>query len=175
MEETAQGVEPSTQAPVNKTPVYEVGFHVVPTVGDDGVAAVVEKLRKTIAATTKEGEVEFIAEAFPQKMQLAYIIERATQGKREKYNEAYFGWIKFATEREGIPALEAALRDMKEILRSIIINTTREDLTVRPSRAVFASDRLEGQTLKKPVGELEKPAEISEEELDKSIEALVTE
>ena len=168
MEETAQGVEPSTQAPVDKTPVYEVAFHIVPTVGDDGVAAVVEKIKKAI------GNAEIIAEGPAQKMSLAYTIERATAGKREKYNEAYFGWIKFATERETIPALEDALRGMKEVLRSLIVTTVREDIMVRPSRAVFSSDRLEGQTLKKPTAEPEVRTEVSEEELDKSIEALVT-
>jgi len=162
--------EGSSQAPAkDPTPVYEVGFHVVPTVGDDGVGAIVEKIRTAI------GESEFIAEGFPQKMTLAYTIERASQGKREKYNEAYFGWIKFATAREHIPALEAALRNMKEVLRSLIIETVREDLTVRQTRAVFTSDRLEGQTLKKVPTEREERGEVSDEELDKSIEALVNE
>jgi hypothetical protein len=54
----------------------------------------------------------------------------------------------------------------------LLVETVRED--VAPTRrAVFTSDRLEGETLKKPVAEAEKPAEVSEEELDKSIDALV--
>lgn len=165
MAEESQAPGASTQA--NSTePVYELGFHVVPTVGDEGVSAVVESIRKQL------GDAEIISEGFPQKTQLAYQVERAAQGKREKYNESYFGWIKFATERQAIPALEKSLKDAPSVLRSLIIETVREDIVHAPRRAVFISDRLEGQTLHKPASAPEKAAEVSQEELDKSIEAL---
>jgi ribosomal protein S6 len=166
-EATAEG---SSQAPAAKTPVYEVAFHLVPTVGEEGVGKVVEKIRRAIG-----DQAEFISERFPAKMTLAYTVERSVGGKREKYSESYFGWIKFASDREIVPTLEAMLRDTPEVLRSLIIETVREDIAVRPMRAVFTSDRLEGQTLKKPVAAPEKTGEVSEEELDKSIEALVQE
>lgn len=168
MAETAQADQALTQAPAeNKTPVYEVGFHIVPTVGDEGVSAVVEKIRKLI------GDAEVVAEGAPQKMSLAYTIEIAAGGKRQKYSEAYFGWIKFATDdRAALPALEAALRDMKEVMRSLIIQTVREDIMQQPRRAVFSSDRLEGQTLEAPKRDKEEGGPVSEAELDKSIEAL---
>lgn len=157
---------PSAAQVKNTTPVYEIGFHIVPTVGDDGVSAVVESLRKLL------GEAEIINEGFPKKITLAYQVERATQGKREKYTESYFGHIKFATTREAIPPLHAAVSALQLVLRFLIIETVREDIAQAPRRAVFVSDRLEGKTIEKPVGAAEKPAEISEAELDKSIEAL---
>lgn len=149
-------------------PVYEVGFHVVPTVAEDALGAVVEKIRAAL------GDAEIISQQFPKKMTLAYTLERAEQGKHEKYAEAYFGFIKFALERAAVPALEEALRAMKEVVRFLLIETVREETVATPRRAVFASDRLEGETLKTPVSAApEEKAEISEEELDKSIEALV--
>lgn len=167
MAEAAQGQEPSSQAQGSKTPVYEIGFHIVPTIAEDAIASMVEKIRATL------GGSEIIKDQFPSKVVLAYTVERSEQGKREKFNEAYFGWIKFAAERESIPAIEIAVRNMKEVLRYILIETVREDET-SPRRAIFTSDRLEGQTLKKPTSAPEKPSgEVSEEELDKSIEALV--
>ncbi|MEK7612589.1 MAG: 30S ribosomal protein S6 [Patescibacteria group bacterium] len=172
MAETSQPEEGFTQANdassegAAKTPVYEIGFHVVPTVGDEGVSAVVEKIHAAL------GDAEIIKEQFPAKMMLAYVIERAAEGKREKYAEAYFGWIKFAMERDAIPAFEDVLRGMRDVLRFLLIETVREDI-VSPRRAIFTSDRLEGQTLKKPTAAPEAPAAVSEEELDKSIEALV--
>ncbi len=153
-----------------KRPIYEVGFHVAPTVPEGEVGAVVEKIRAALG-----GEAEFINESFPQKMTLAYTIELSDAGKRDKYNEAYFGWIKFGTEREKIPAFENALRGMKEVLRFILIETVREDITAAPRRAIFSSDRLEGETIKKPVAAPEKGGEVSQEELDKSLDALVSE
>jgi ribosomal protein S6 len=166
-----QATEAAPAADAARAPIiYEVGFHLVPTIAEDGVGAAVEKVRKLIG-----DDAEFISEGYPQKMQLAYQVERATQGKREKYNEAWFGWIKFAQVPGKIPALEAALVATNEVLRSLIIETVREDIVPPKARAVFASDRLEGETIKKPAAPQEKPAEVSQAELDKSIDALTTE
>jgi ribosomal protein S6 len=172
MAETSHPAEAgSTQAsPIETRPIYEIGFHVVPTVDEANVPAVVAK----ILATLKKGDAEIISEQAPARMRLAYTIERATVGKREKYDEAYFGVIKFATERENIGALEQFVRGDREILRYLLVETTREDIMAAPRRATFASDRLEGETIKKPVAAPEKPAEVSQEDLDKSIDALVS-
>lgn len=178
MEKTSQADEAFTQATdansladVSSAPIiYEVGFHLVPTIAEDGVGAAVEKVRKLIG-----DDAELISEGYPQKINLAYVVERATQGKREKYGEAWFGWIKFATTRDKIPALEAALNDSREVLRSLIIETVREDIAPPKARAVFTSDRLEGETIKKPAAPAELSAPVSEAELDKSIDALVSE
>ncbi len=150
----------------NTTPVYEIGFHVVPTVGDEGVSKVVEAVRAAL------GDAEIISEGFPQKMTLAYQVERATQSKREKYTESYFGNIKFAMQRESITAFTEAVRAMPSVLRFLIIETVREDIAAAPRRSVFTSDRLEGKTIEKPIAAAEKPVEVSEAELDKSLEAL---
>jgi len=168
MAETPQVVETSSQAEQNKQPVYEIGFHIVPTVGENGIPGVVEKLR----AELLKYEAEMIKEDFPRKILLAYIIERSAAGKREKYADTYFGSIKFALEREHIPAVEAYLRSAKDMLRYLLIETVREEVQV-PRRAVFTSDRLEGETIQKPISAPERAGEVSEEELNKSIEALV--
>jgi small subunit ribosomal protein S6 len=173
MAETSQvSQETSSQAnsPKETRPIYEVGFHVVPTVNEAEVPAVVEKIR----ALLSKGDAEIISEGAPQRMRLAYTIERATSGKREKYDEAYFGFIKFASEREHIAALEAHLRADHSILRYLLVETVREDIMAAPRRVTFASDRLEGETIKKPAQAPEKAGEVSEEDLEKSIDALVS-
>ena len=191
MAETSQAPGASSQATMSPSaatvkntttssiPVYEIGFHIVPTVGDEGVSAVVESIRKAIDESSKKRQsgAEIISEGFPHKMTLAYQIalpagrQGADAGKREKYTESYFGHIKFAMPREGVTAFTDAVRAMQPILRFLIIETVREDIAA-PRRAVFSSDRLEGKTLEKPVAAPEKTAEISDAELDKSIEAL---
>jgi ribosomal protein S6 len=178
MAETARVPETLSQAPADKSPIYEIGFHIVPTVAEDNLGAIVEKIKSLLGK-----EVEIVAESAPQRMHLAYQIERATQGKREKYTESYFGWVKFALkekeEGEGVGAqvnaIEQSLRDTKDVLRFILIQTVREDLMQQKGRAVYQSDRLEGQTLTKAPREAEKAGEVSEAELDKSIEALTAE
>jgi ribosomal protein S6 len=151
-------------------PVYEVGFHVVPTIEEAKVADVVDALRSELTKI----KAEVITEQFPAKMTLAYIIERAAAGKREKFGETYFGWIKFVVEdRSGINELEGFLQHNKQILRYLLVETVREE-AVAPRRTIFTSNRLEGETIKKPTSTPEEaPAEISEEELNKGIDALV--
>jgi ribosomal protein S6 len=164
--------EVSSQAIVknDEKAVYEIGFHIVATTPEDGVAKIVDRIRAEI----DKSKSEVISEAFPQKMTLAYTIERPVSGSRnERHAESYFGWIKFETEPSAIPSLHEAVRAMREVLRFLLIETVREDITVQPRRAVFASDRLEGKTIQKPAAPIEKSGEVSEEELDKSIEALV--
>lgn len=168
MTEKSQEAEksPLTQAKKDMVPVYELGYHVVPTIPEDGVSAIVEKVKKAL------GKAEIISEQFPVHMGVAYPIERSVQGKNEKYTETYFGFIKFALDRGEMQALQVELRSMPEVLRFLIISTVREDMPA-PRRAVFTSRQLEGEVIKKPVSAPEKPAEVSEEELDKSIDALV--
>ncbi len=173
MEEMSQESQDSfTQANPNadSRPIYEIGYHIVPTIEEAAVGTAVEKIRAELG----KGDAEVISEGFPAKVVLAYTVERASTGKREKYNEAYFGWIKFALDREHIPSFENFLRNDKEILRHLLVETVREDASATPRRAVFSSDRLEGETIKKPAASPEPKAEVSEEELNKSIDALVS-
>ncbi len=164
MVEKSQVNETLTQA-IDGQAVYEVGFHVVPNLSDEAVVAVVEKIRQAL------GDAEIISEQVPQRMTLAYTIERADSGKREKFTESYFGVIKFATSPDATPALSEKLRGMQDVLRYLLIETVREEVGT-PRRAVFSSNRLEGETIKKPVVE-EKSKPVSEEDLDKTIEAIV--
>ena len=159
----------ATIAPSGDTrPVYEIGYHLVPTVAEENVAAEVVKILGVL------GNAEIIKDEAPRKINFAYQIERAGAGRREKYTEGYFGFIKFAIDKEFVGGIEDAVRANKTILRYLLIQTTRDE--VAPARrVVFASDRLEGETLKKPAPlvDEEKVAEVSEEELDKSIDAIV--
>lgn len=168
--QTSGQAEVLSQANIeNEKPVYEVGFHIIPTVPESEIGSVIEKIRNALA----KGDAEIIKEEFPAKKTLAYVIERSLTGKREKYSESYFGFIKFAIGKEAVGAFASALRNMDEVLRFLVIETVRED-TVVPRRAVFSSDRLEGETIKKPIAAPEAAGEISEEELNKSIDALVS-
>jgi len=180
MAETSQAADPAfTQAnetaptpsgKQEKKTTYEVGFHLIPTLSEAQVSEGVEVVR---AALVKQG-AEILSEQAPERMTLAYRIERSISGKREKYTESYFGWIKFSAEREAIPLLSEAYRNSYNVLRFIIIETTASEVA-KPRRAVFISDRLEGATIQKPtVVEAKKTEEVSsDEDLDKSIEALV--
>lgn len=168
MAEMSQAAEASTQATSDARPVYEVGFHLLPSIPEGEVAATADKIRALL------GSAEIISQGTPAKTTLAYTIERAGQGKREKFTQSYFGWIKFAVEdNTGIVGLQESLRAMPEVIRYMVISTTREEAKA-PKRAVFGSDRLEGETIAKVPRTEEKAVEVSEVELDKSLEGLTS-
>lgn len=184
MEEISRSEENSGQTPSvakamegkpseqSNQPVYEIGFHLVPALTEEEAAAASLRLHKAIAGI---GAI-ILAEEAPKKIPLAYRIERSVAGKREKFTEALFGFVKFELpEAEGIgghiPGLEKMLREEDSVLRFLLIKTTRE-APAQP-KALFASRSLEGRIIEKPIAAPEERGEISEEELDKSIEALV--
>ena len=165
-EASAELTQATKSTSLDTHPIYEIGYHLVPTIAEADVAVAANKVRKML------GTAEVIKDEAPRKLTLAYVIERPAAGRREKYAEAYFGFIKFATDKENINALEQALRANREVLRYLLVETVRED--AQPRRTVFTSDRLEGETIHKPKAAVEeKVAEVSEEELNKSIDAIV--
>ncbi|HEX8994327.1 MAG TPA: 30S ribosomal protein S6 [Candidatus Paceibacterota bacterium] len=170
MNNTSQASQASTQAKSDEKVVLEAGFHIVPTVAEADVTAIADSVRTII----EKAGGSVISSEMPKRMPFAYRIERSVAGKREKYTEGYFGWIKFEAEAGAAKAVEHALRDLSEILRFMVIRTTREAITYTP-RAVFASNSLEGKTIEKPavVVAPEEKKEVSETELDKTIESLV--
>ncbi len=163
--------EGSTQAtPKDTKLVYEIGFHLVPALAEGEVAALVGSIR---GAVEKAGGAVFAFEE-PKRLKLAYRIIRPEGGKRGKYTEAWFGWLKFDGEdelRSAIPELKQWLEGQRDILRFLLVETVRE--TAAPARAVFTSDRLEGTTIEKPKRAEEKGGEVSEAELEKGIESLI--
>lgn len=155
---------------VSDNSVYEVGYLIVPSVAESDTAAVVEDLKKILA---KAG-MEVISEEAPKLIQLAYTMARSEAGRREKFSSAYFGWVKFEGAKSGIADIEAALQKNRSILRSLVMTTVRE--TTYSPNMLLSSDRLEGETIKKrEVVEAGKGKVVSQEELDKSIDALVAE
>jgi ribosomal protein S6 len=140
--------------------VYEVGFHIVPTVAEENLMAEVAALRTGFESL---GGI-FISEDFPKSRPLAYTISKKVGGTRAKYDRAYFGWIKFEMTSEKLPEFKKALDLNNNILRYLLVHTTRET----PVTYSKMTD------LKRPVKSAdEKP--VSVEELDKSIDQLVTE
>ncbi|MGH7141061.1 MAG: 30S ribosomal protein S6 [Minisyncoccia bacterium] len=157
----------------NDAAVYEIGFLLVPTIDEDAALAAFSRLRKTL----DELSASVLAEESPKKISLAYRIERSSEGKREKYSDGYFSFVKFELPEEGAGAavqmFETKLRADRHVLRCLLIKTSRE-APVAP-RSIFASKSLEGRVIERPVAALEERGPVDEGELNKSIDALVEE
>lgn len=170
--ETIEKSYDSVDAPV----VYELGYHLLPSIAEDKLSDEIVVIKTLIE---KNGGV-FLTEKFPKLMQLAYVIFRTEEGKKQKFKNAYFGWIKFEISAENIATIKEALDDNENMLRFLLIKTVRES-TVAPKKIFFEKHEKEKpkETPKiplKPVVRQEKSEHtISDEELDKTIEEMVAE
>ena len=152
--------------PEDKTSqVYEVGYLILPTIPEESVAGEVSKIKEIIQ---KQGGV-FIADDFPKMRPLTYTMYKMADGKRQKYDVAYFGWIKFDLAPSAINKLKTALDGNDSLVRFLIIKTVRENTIYGPRLAAKkVSENNEG-----PASKAETKPELSPEELDKTIDDLV--
>lgn len=146
--------------------VYEIGFHILPTVAEENLGDEVSLIR---GAIEKNGSV--ISEEFPKMRDLTYEMEKNLDAKNLKFDRAYFGWIKFEMDSDQVAEVDSVAKSHKNVLRYLIIKTVRENtLLTKPKEEAEKSEE-ETDSKKKP----EKKEEMSEKEVDESIEELVIE
>ena len=114
-----------------KKQIYELGYHVLPTLSEDEVTKVVSGIKDLLSSA----EAVVIAEQFPQMMNLAYEIGKELENKVRKYGSAYFGWIKFEIATSEIEGFKETMEKNLNILRFIIIKTVRESTLATPKLA----------------------------------------
>lgn len=160
----------ATEEVAQEPRLYELGYHIVPTVTGDVVPEEVNKLKDFIE---KSGGV-ISADHMPQQMSLAYSIPAMVGEKRKYFDTALFGWIKFRVVPACALELQKKLKDNKNILRFIIIKTAQEKI-MSPKKMTFLKPK---ETVRPDmITPKKKKSEqvLSEEELEKTIEELVTE
>lgn len=144
--------------------VYEVGFHIIPSVSEEAVPAETATVKSVLvsagASVFASGDPELIALAYPMTKKIA--------NKNHVFDSAYFGWMKFEADPASIMSIKTALDGNANILRYLILKTTKD---VTPAQALpkktkekSASDREEKDVV---------APEMSSEELDKTIDELV--
>lgn len=156
--------------------IYEMGYHIVPSVAEEGVSAEEATIKSAIETL---GGTAISAES-PHHMELAYTIERVTESKREKFDATYFGWVKFEMDPIKIVDLKEVFDANRQILRYMIFKTVRENTRsdVHPAAPTGRPER-KAPVVKAPVEPtppvVEEKKSISEAELDRTIEELVVE
>lgn len=109
--------------------VYELGYHLIPTLAEEEVPQYVNKIKD---ALDSYGAV-VISEESPKRMQLAYQMAPTVFNKKQKYDKAYFGWVKFETDTESVEAFKKDIDNMDEIFRFLLTITVREN-TMAPKK-----------------------------------------
>ncbi|MEK7568789.1 MAG: 30S ribosomal protein S6 [Patescibacteria group bacterium] len=154
--------------------VYELGYHLVPTLSEEQIPAASAAVRGMIERISKG----IIAEEAPVFIDLAYTIVKTVEHKNKRFDEAYFGWIKFEGEPAGIAELEEGLKKDDNVLRYLVVKTLKENTFIAKK---FASTKVKGIAEEVAVapetevaGEPEVVAETkTEDALDKVIEEMV--
>jgi ribosomal protein S6 len=149
---------------VNDKSVYEVGYHLMPTVDEAETSALVSNIKNLIEGAGGS----FISDDMPKMMPLAYDISKNINSKNNIFSKAYFGWIKFELPSLKIEEIKKGLEKNVQILRFILLKTVRENTMYQPK---FSRPRKDGKEMTPDgTGEVK---EVSVEEIDKSIEDLV--
>jgi ribosomal protein S6 len=157
---------PQTQT-AERVKVYEIGYLLIPTIAEEQLAGEVQ----TIKSLIEKHEGVFITEDFPKLRPLAYQMKKTTGGTNAKYNQAYFGWVKFEVNANAVPLITKDIDRNTSILRYMIINTVRENTMYTQKAAYKPSEAGTGDA----VAPEEAKEKMSEEEIDKTIENLVVE
>ena len=150
--------------------VYELGYHIVSTVAEENVPKEVQILKDTVL---KDGG-SLVAEGEPKLINLAYSMTKSVADTKKKFTSAYFGWIKFETKSELMPAIKKAVDANPNVLRYLLIKTVRENTLYTPKLNSVKVGEKEIIKVKKSVKTEEKKA-TSLEDIDKSIDELVLE
>ncbi|MEK7135140.1 MAG: 30S ribosomal protein S6 [Patescibacteria group bacterium] len=102
--------------------IYEVGYLILPSIPEEGLPAVVEKMK---AVVTKAGGQNLDGED-PVKQDLAYTMSKTVGASKYVANEAYMGWMKCELEPAVAPEVKAELDKVEELLRFLIVKAPRE-------------------------------------------------
>ncbi len=150
--------------------VYELGYHILPTVPESELEDKVNEIRELI----KQFGGEFIMEGEPELIDLAYTMIVPRGGHNDKYDKAYFGWIKFEAPKANVPELQKELKLNQNILRFILFKTVKEDTRAQIKLPELKEVKTTGTVEQKPETE-EAEGEVSDESLDKALEEIESE
>lgn len=147
--------------------VYELGYLLIPTIASENVLVNYGNLKDLVV--NLGGEI--ISDEMPKMLPLAYSMLKVTQNVRNKFDAAYFGWIKFEMKAEKVLELKKKLDLDSTVIRFLILKTVKEN-TIAAKRFIRKDFKRKTPTMKKD-GENETALPIDKEEIDKEIDAMV--
>ena len=103
--------------------IYELGYHLLPILGEEDI----EKEREALVATITTLDGEIIDEEKPALINLAYTMYKKVNNKKTPYDQAYFGWIKFRLSPEELVNVKKDVEREDNILRYLLIQTVEEN------------------------------------------------
>ncbi len=150
--------------------VYEIGYVLVSSIPQEKVADETLAIKDTLA---KAG-AEIIAEENPEHTALAYTMIKKINGANHRFDEGYFGWVKFTLASDAIVGVKKSFDSNMNILRYLLMTTVKENTYLGKRAPVHeAVIRDQGMIAPESVETVAAVANTNPEEIDKSIEAMV--
>jgi small subunit ribosomal protein S6 len=103
--------------------VYEISF-IFDNKLDEGAALDKANAIKQSIATLGGS---FISEEVPYMRELAYEMVRVVNNINVRFNEGYFGWIKFELDGSKVKELEKSIKLDEQVVRYLVVKTVREN------------------------------------------------
>lgn len=150
-----------------KVRVYEIGFHLIPSLSEEEIADEVAGIKKAI----EDADGMFITEGYPKMRNLEYTIEVPITMPKTRFDHAQFGWIKFEAGVEAPDVIKETLSRNNNIIRMIIVKTAREN-TLYGYKLRQKKEAEEAEEREVSSGSVEQE-KVSDEEIDKSIEEII--
>lgn len=116
--------------------MYEFAFHLVPKMTEEEALksfADIKKLVEASGATIKK-------ESTPTLLNLAYQMEITVDSVKNKYNQAYFGWLIIEATGESILELTDEIKLRTDIIRHLLITTKNDSPIEAAEVAKFLND-----------------------------------
>ncbi len=155
-----------------KTAVYEIGYHLVPTLSEEELPVAVSKITDTLKG---EGAI-FVGEQFPSRIQLAYSIAKRIDTVRKNFDEAYFGWMAFEISKKALTKIKAALDVHPSLLRYLFIVTDKNAVAVTlGGKSASIHTITPTGDIGKPKRAVEEGGEVSEVALEQALQSIATE
>ena len=161
------------EAPISgdeKMKVYEIGFVLVSSIPQEKVAGEFDALKDVIA---KAG-ASMIAEEAPEMRQLAYTMVKKIHGANVRFDEGYFGWVKFELSSSAIEGVKKSLDAIDNILRYLLITTVRENTYLGKKAPAVAFGEKEAGLIAPEGTVVPEVVAATAEEIDKGIDAMVS-
>lgn len=152
--------------------VYEIGYHLLPTLTEEDVTAAVKEIS---AVVSKEGAT-FIGDAAPVKIDLAYPIQKRVNGRLTTFDTAHFGWMAFEVQPAALATIKSFLDTNTAILRYIVTSTTKDEVTaVMQGAVIMPTAPAATGAIAAPKRAAEEGGSVSEEALSQALETMATE
>ncbi|MFM2415244.1 MAG: hypothetical protein RI911_937 [Candidatus Parcubacteria bacterium] len=148
--------------------VYELGYLMVSTLTDADRETVLADMRSVV----QNHGGTFISEGAPQDHTLAYTMYTRDREKNVAHEKAFFGWLKFELPAAAAETVAAYARAHAKLIRSIFFETVKEDTRANIIPGTLKDVKRTGTIGSGPRTEEDKK-EVSEAELDKTVDSIV--